>query len=418
MSASPLVSVLIATYNRSRLLRRAVNSVLMQDFRDYELVIVDDCSPDDTREVVAGFNDARIRYIRNETNVGSQGGDRAILRRFVYELMRGEYFVYLCDDDYWLYPDLLSRQVAAFRANPNLAMAIGGQLAYFLSSPESYLGYPPDDTLTISLANLGNFFEPTTKTTRSPYFHFHGAGKPLFPTDSMTPEIFLSEFAADPTGKNIIGGAMLYSREIFIRSGTLKSPHGSRWQAGYELKIGPACYGDTVYFNEPSIVTEIRGSNASFQRTQAEHYLDSINSIEVAFQTPLADPQLRFRAKFLNQIKARTIRNLSRTFLINTLSIVQTGDLSLCSEENMRRPVTWRQIVPVLVRNRVNPKRLTLHLLLSAVLDLLRRFESLAPRRPNSRMEYDARTKPSLAAAGWDALPDWVKHRVRLLLGM
>ena len=111
---SPLVSVLITTYNRSGVLRRAINSVLMQDFRDFEIVVIDDCSSDDTTEVVASFHDPRIRYIRNETNVGSKLGDRAILRRFIYELMRGKYWVYLCDDDYWLYPDLLRRQVDAF----------------------------------------------------------------------------------------------------------------------------------------------------------------------------------------------------------------------------------------------------------------------------------------------------------------
>src|SRR4051812_32516281 len=148
-SPAPLVSILITTYNRSRLLRRAVNSVFMQDFTDYELVIIDDCSPDDTRDVVASFQDPRIRYIRNETNVGSKEGDRAILRRFVYDLMRGQYFVYLCDDDYWLFPDLLRRQVEAFRSNDNVAMVMGGQLAYFLTTPESYFGRSPDDTLTV-----------------------------------------------------------------------------------------------------------------------------------------------------------------------------------------------------------------------------------------------------------------------------
>src|SRR5688572_28922385 len=118
---SPVISVLISTYNRSNLLRRAIDSVLMQDFRDFELVIIDDCSTDDTPQVVASFTDPRIRYIRNESNVGAQRGDRAHVQRFVYELMRGKYFVYLCDDDYWLLPDLLRRQVTIFQSNDNVS---------------------------------------------------------------------------------------------------------------------------------------------------------------------------------------------------------------------------------------------------------------------------------------------------------
>ena len=165
MDSSPLVSVLVATYNRSHLLRRAINSVLMQDFRDFEIVVIDDCSTDDTPAVVAAIGDTRIRYIRNDTNVGSKHGDRAMLRTFVYELMRGKYFVYLCDDDYWLLPDLLSRQVAAFRDNRDLVMVIGGQLSYFLTTSESSFGRPPDDPLTLSLANLDDdvFLEELSK---------------------------------------------------------------------------------------------------------------------------------------------------------------------------------------------------------------------------------------------------------------
>ncbi len=372
----PLVSILITTYNRSHLLRRAIDSVLGQDFDDYELVIIDDCSPDDTREVVASINDPRIRYIRNETNVGSKVGDRAILRQFVYELMRGKYFVYLCDDDYWLFPDLLSRQVEAFRTHDNVAMVMGGQLAYFLSTPESYFGHPVDNPLKITLENLDRFFDRTTRKTKSPHFYFHGSDKPLFPEGVMTPEFFLSKFAKEPTTKNIIGGAMLYSRDIFIRSGALKSEEGSQWQAGYELKLGPPCYGNTIYFDEPSIVSEIRASNASFQRTQVEHYLDSIESIELAFETPLADESLRERRRFLKKVKDETICNLSTVFLVNGLTILREGAMGLCSEDNIKHPVRLHHVIPVLIRNKMLPG-----------LDLLRHGATFERELANQRIE-------------------------------
>ncbi len=366
----PLVSVLITTYNRSRLLKRAINSVLMQSFGDFEVVIVDDCSTDDTREVVASFQEPRIRYLRNETNVASKGGDRAILRCFIYELMRGKYFVYLCDDDYWLFPDLLQRQIDAFREYSDLVMVIGGQLSYFLTTPDSYFEGTPDAPMTITLANIDRYFDLAALKSRTPHINFMrtAEGNPLFAKSNMTSDEFLEDFASNPVGKNIIGGAMLYTRELFLRSGALKSPTGSRWQAGYELKMGPGCYGRTIYFDEPSIVTEIRGSNASFRGTQIDHYLDSVKSVEIAFKTPLSDPAMKHRRNFLKTIRNKTLRILSNAFLYNALSINRFGELTLCSEENIRNPVTAKDVLPVYARDGIWPSRTDLKTFLSVEL--------------------------------------------------
>lgn len=357
-ASAPLVSVLITTYNRSNVLRRAINSVLMQDFRDFEIVVIDDCSSDDTTEVVASFADPRIRYIRNEENVGSKLGDRAILRRFIYELMHGKYWVYLCDDDYWLYPDLLSRQVKAFNTYDNVVMVIGGQLSHFLTTPESYLGPSTTQALTLTLDNLGQFFDMKTLTPKTPHLHFMRASTPdkrLFPKVCMTTEEFLKDFAGDPTTKNIIGGAMLYSREHFIKSEALKTTHGSQWQAGYELKLGPACFGNTVYFDEPSIVAEVRPTNASFRRTQLDHYHDSVISVELAFEAPMRHPELAPKRDFLRQMRDETIRNLSRVYLINGLDGYRLGGLGMCSDENLGTPVRAWHVARVLWRNGIRP---------------------------------------------------------------
>lgn len=356
--SAPLVSVLITTYNRSSVLRRAINSVLMQDFRDFEIVIIDDCSSDDTTEVVASYGDPRIRYIRNEENVGSKLGDRAILRRFIYELMHGKYWVYLCDDDYWLYPDLLSRQVEAFNTYDNVVMVIGGQLSHFLTTPESYLGPSTTQALTLTLENIGQFFDMATLAPKTPHLHFmraRTAEKRLFPKVCMTAEEFLKDFADDPTTKNIIGGAMLYSREHFIKSEALKTIHGSQWQAGYELKLGPACFGNTVYFDEPSIVAEVRPTNASFRRTQLDHYHDSVISVELAFAAPMRHPELAQKSNFLRQMRDETIRNLSRVYLINGLDGYRQGGLGMCSEENLGTPVRSWHVARVLWRNGTLP---------------------------------------------------------------
>ncbi|HEX2037869.1 MAG TPA: glycosyltransferase family 2 protein, partial [Chloroflexota bacterium] len=87
------MSVCISTYNRSRYLRRAIESVLGQTFGDFELIVSDDRSPDDTAEVVAQYRDPRLRYHRNAENLGLVGNYNRCL-----ELARGQY-IGIFDDD-------------------------------------------------------------------------------------------------------------------------------------------------------------------------------------------------------------------------------------------------------------------------------------------------------------------------------
>jgi len=359
----PLVSVLIATFNRSRLVPRAIKSVLNQTFDDFEIVVIDDCSSDDTREVIARIRDPRIRYFRNDTNVGAAHGDRAHVRRFVYELMRGKYFAYLCDDDYWLLDNLLERQVWMHETNPDLAFVFGNQLSHVLTTPESYLGGSPNCPVTLTREKLSDYVDITNNRSKSPHLDFYPK---LFPKEIMTSGEYLTRFSTEPTTYNRIDGATLFSRAAFIKGGAFGSPAGSRWQAGFEFKIGPACVGGVGYIDEPAILTEIRGQNASFRGTQLDHYLDSIKSIEVAFSVPLANGTSSQRNRFLRRIKARTIRNLTRAYLGNTVTIRGANPLMMCSAEHMAKPVTARHVLPILWRSNVWPRARDIELLCQA----------------------------------------------------
>jgi glycosyltransferase involved in cell wall biosynthesis len=95
---NPLVTVCITTFNRIELLPRAVKSVLQQTFDDFELIIVDDLSTDQTEEWVkqAMEEDNRIRYIRHETNQGL-----AAARNTAIFNAKGKYFSFVDDDDQW-----------------------------------------------------------------------------------------------------------------------------------------------------------------------------------------------------------------------------------------------------------------------------------------------------------------------------
>lgn len=112
----PRVTVLLPVYNGEDLVGPALDSVLAQTYDDFELLVVDDCSRDNSVEVVSSYEDPRVRLVRNEENVGQV----ASLNRGLREA-RGEYVARLDQDDACL-PRRLERQVAVLDAEPDVAI--------------------------------------------------------------------------------------------------------------------------------------------------------------------------------------------------------------------------------------------------------------------------------------------------------
>ena len=119
----PQVSVVIPTHNRAEFLRDAIASVLKQTFQDFEVIVVDDASSDNTRDVVGSFHDERIRYMRHENNKGgSAARNTGILNS------KCEYLAFLDDDDEWL-PEKLDRQMELLlTSDPNVGVVYTGYL--------------------------------------------------------------------------------------------------------------------------------------------------------------------------------------------------------------------------------------------------------------------------------------------------
>lgn len=110
--APPTVSVIIPTYNRKKLLARAIDSVLGQAFADFELIVVDDGSTDGTGQFLRCHGDPRIRCVRQ-----ANAGVAAARNRGIREA-RGRYFALLDSDDEWL-PEKLALQVELFESGPD-----------------------------------------------------------------------------------------------------------------------------------------------------------------------------------------------------------------------------------------------------------------------------------------------------------
>lgn len=103
--SQPLVSIVLPTYKRAHLLAQAMRSVLDQTHTNLELIVVDDNSPDDTATVVRSFDDARIRYVKNDPNLKLP---RALNRGFA--MARGDYLTWTSDDNL-LAPTAIERMV-------------------------------------------------------------------------------------------------------------------------------------------------------------------------------------------------------------------------------------------------------------------------------------------------------------------
>ena len=101
-----LVSIVMPSYNTAGFIEESIKSVLAQTYDDWELIIVDDCSTDNTDEVVSFFEDPRIRYIKNEKNSGA-----AVSRNRALSEAKGKWIAFLDSDDLWS-PNKLQKQIS------------------------------------------------------------------------------------------------------------------------------------------------------------------------------------------------------------------------------------------------------------------------------------------------------------------
>ncbi len=150
-SAEPTVSVIVTTYNGSLLIDQTIASVLSQTFRDFEFIVVDDLSTDDTAARIKRYVDPRIRFISNPHNLGVVGS-----RNVGFSLARGRYIAALDHDDLSV-PDRLEHQVAYLDAHPDVVL-VGSRWLNFSNGQTSLDPYeiidPPLIRWALHLSNI------------------------------------------------------------------------------------------------------------------------------------------------------------------------------------------------------------------------------------------------------------------------
>ena len=127
-----LISVIITTYNRAYSLSKTIESVFIQTYDNYEIVVMDNCSTDNTNEVMKKYkNNSKIIYIKNKQNLG-----RGVNKHNGYLLAQGDYIMFLDDDDYLTNPNYFQNAITAF-SKYNIGMY--GTSSYIFSAEENKL---------------------------------------------------------------------------------------------------------------------------------------------------------------------------------------------------------------------------------------------------------------------------------------
>jgi len=118
------IAICISSYNSSRFLNKCLSSLLNQSYSDFKIIFIDDCSIDDTKQIVGGFNDKRICYFRNEKNFGIAKSRNECLKH-----LKSERYVFFIDADCYAERDWLKKGIEVFKNRDDI-VCVNGKTIY------------------------------------------------------------------------------------------------------------------------------------------------------------------------------------------------------------------------------------------------------------------------------------------------
>ena len=131
------VSIIIPTYNRANLIKRAINSILNQSYTNYEIIVVDDGSTDNTKEVIESFNEDKINYYVHKKNRGA-----AAARNTGIKYSKGAFIAFQDSDDKWL-PEKLEKEMDIFlESSDEIGVVYSGYLYLNNNNKKVYIPSP------------------------------------------------------------------------------------------------------------------------------------------------------------------------------------------------------------------------------------------------------------------------------------
>jgi len=288
----PLVSIILPTFNRADLLPRAINSVLAQTYPDWELLIWNDGSKDNTEKVIKSYKDYRIRLFSLDNHGKSYALNRAIKHS------KGELIAFLDDDDQWT-PQKLELQVQALENYPGVEMFFGNFENLNLSSGKRGAGFQQNQ------AGLKQLKVTISQTDRLNLIQ-----------DGFLKGIARENFIAFDT--------VLIQKNTIEKLGTFNENLRNGEDFEYWWRLGLA--GCSVAYMNEVILTRVKypDSLSSHSLVSLHNFLNVLQSCEV-YAEKLGQPQSKayLKPRYRNtwQIlitayaKQRDLRNMTKSFL-------------------------------------------------------------------------------------------------------
>lgn len=215
----PLVTVAMVTYNSAKYVDVAIQSVLASSYTNFELIISDDASTDNTWELIKSYKDERIRAYRNPVNIKEYPN-----RNKCIDLAKGKYFIFIDGDDY-IYPHGLEFIVKMLEKNPNCAMAL-------MHNQRKNVIYPA--VVTPHMYYIGEYF----------FSGFSGV--------SFAETVFKTNILKETGGvPNNYGAGDNYTRnKIAISHKTLIIPNGHTWWRNTPGQASQKIFASRNYFKQ------------------------------------------------------------------------------------------------------------------------------------------------------------------------
>ena len=215
----PLVTFVVPCYNLAYLLPECLRSILVQTYPEFEVLVMDNCSPDNTPEVVQSFHDRRLKHVRNETNIGH-------VRNFNkgIAMARGKYVWLVSADDFLISPHALARYVDVMERNPKV-------------------GYVFSCATTAQGAN---------QTRQAPFWEAYTGKKDRI----WKGRTFLKRLIRNNC---IIMSSVMARKECYQKAGmfSLEMPYANDWY----LWSSMALHYDVAYLSEPMACCRVHGDS-------------------------------------------------------------------------------------------------------------------------------------------------------------
>lgn len=275
----PKISVCVPTYNRAPLLGNFLSSILDQTYTDFEVIVSDNCSTDATQEIVASFADSRLRYYRNEANIGPYPN----MNRLV-ALARGEYVCIVHDDDLYA-EEFLQRESEMLDRHPHVGMV----------------------HCAVREVDIEGSFRQTVRA---------------YPTTRVLPG--QQEFVRYLQGHNVCCSSVMARRTLFQDAGPFET---SYLCADFLMWMKFALRADVAYIADPLLEMRVHPDNVTSWLDPSRWHSEFVAILEEGFALGTrVDPSLIERKRALFRLAARA---QGRRFLIAALAAVARGDFAL-----------------------------------------------------------------------------------------